>query len=1434
MRGEGTGDGRGRRFLIATAIAHYSYAPQWDRPGLLDARKEIIDLFTGLLGYQHVSDLGLNPTKDQLTAQLRAFCRSTQRRPDDMIAVYIAGHGEVLDDSQDHVLLTTDTDPHDIADALPTAELARKMLLNTPVRRVLLMLDACYSGRGGNELAAAALTRMTQHWGDNQGSGLVVITSAQPAEQAQTGTFPLLLRDAVEGLPIAGYTPSVLALDAVVKAMNDSPSKPGFQTISSTLAQLTGEVPPFLPNPRHDPRMTEVDLAIQQASEWEAQAERRDIEYRTRLLVRAMGGHDAAQGWWFSGRHAALIDITSWLTHPDPARPLLAVTAAPGSGKTAVLGLIATLTNPERRVTVPLHGLGLPSAAIPAPDTIDVVIYAQNLTTDQVLQGITAAAHLHAAKVGELLDQLTGRAAPLTVLVDALDEAADPDQLTRHLLRPLAEHANGRLRLLVGTRPHLLANLGLRREDSIDLDGPRYADLDALTTYAARGLLDAVPDSPYQRQQPSAIRAIARAVAEASDPSFLVARITSSTLAADPAIPNPLDPAWRQTLPRLPGDAMRRDLEIRLGGQAEKVRDLLRPLAFAEGQGLPWEDIWAPLASRIAAVNYTDDDLLWLRHHAGSYVVEATETNRSAYRLYHQALAEHLRDDTDDTAIHRAFTHVLRSRVPLNPDGSRDWTRAHPYALRYLATHAAHCGLLDEPAGGVFDNLVCDLSFVAVAEPSRLLQALPAVTTAEGRRVAETLTRIGRQLLLFPARERLSYLELAARKSGDSQLADRVSDVDPDRPWAVPWARWAAPASGRTIGHHGPYIVGLSLMSLGGRPVVAAADRTAVRLWDPQTARAVGELAEPGLADIVAMTTTTTDTGPRVVTGHADGTITFWNPVTGSCVAREATQSGGVTATVLAHDLVVSDGMGANLTLWRVSDATPIASIAIPPGAQLRTAGRVDDLDLAILYEENRTVQLWNLTNQEAVGEPLVLHEKASLWACAFGVVDGVPVVFTGINGWGDGSSDAGSSVRDVVSWPAMKQVLPDAGWGPESAALTSTAEQTALSIGGADGVLRRFTWADDRFVPASKMTAHDSDITTVAFWNHNGRTVEITGGRDGAVRTWQAGSSDSLTEAGPDLWRRSHVLSNTDTGVLLLGPDRDRRLSKWDVATGDNLGALTGLSERAASSTMTACRIGDRPVVVAGYHDGWLAILDVNTGEVIDELVVSDSAVVALRVAPSPGTPVVVCVSADGAISCYDLDQSTWMTRGTRLYDSGGVELDTIHLDGRRIAVTLGYDIEDSHASLRLWDIDAGAIVNQTLATLDSADVFGPTEDSIWLLAAGHVDGRAIAVWMGGGSAVRVWDLRSGELIKTGFVEDGHGMATHHVSIDRLHGQDVIISGGHAGALSIWDLSGTIRTTIEVGYSTSAWHVMPPDSLIVGGTRGVLKLRLTSGFLVN
>lgn len=192
-----------------------------------------------------------------------------------------------------------------------------------------------------------------------------------------------------------------------------------------------------------------------------------------------------------------MLEITAWLHRPDPALPLQVITGNPGSGKTAVLGLIATLTHPQRRVTVPLQTLGLPAAAVPDADAVDVAIYAQALTADQVLAGIAAAVHSHATTPGEFLEELNSRETPLTVLIDALDEAADPDHLARRLLMPLIKYAAGRLRLLVGTRDFLLDRLDLRREDTVDLDSDRYVDFNALTTYAARGLLEASGSHRY-------------------------------------------------------------------------------------------------------------------------------------------------------------------------------------------------------------------------------------------------------------------------------------------------------------------------------------------------------------------------------------------------------------------------------------------------------------------------------------------------------------------------------------------------------------------------------------------------------------------------------------------------------------------------------------------------------------------------------------------------------------------------------------------------------------------------------------------------------------------------------------------------------------------------------------------------------------------------
>ena len=123
------------------------------------------------------------------------------------------------------------------------------MLLGTPIQRLLLLVDTCYSGRGGDEVAAAALTEFTRSWDPNITGGFVVINSAQPAEQAETGAFPKLLDEAVHNLATAGHAPPALDIAAVVTAMNESPARPGYQRIGWTPVGLTGQIPDFLPNP---------------------------------------------------------------------------------------------------------------------------------------------------------------------------------------------------------------------------------------------------------------------------------------------------------------------------------------------------------------------------------------------------------------------------------------------------------------------------------------------------------------------------------------------------------------------------------------------------------------------------------------------------------------------------------------------------------------------------------------------------------------------------------------------------------------------------------------------------------------------------------------------------------------------------------------------------------------------------------------------------------------------------------------------------------------------------------------------------------------------------------------------------------------------------------------------------------------------------------
>ncbi|WP_457784961.1 caspase family protein, partial [Streptomyces mirabilis] len=1203
-----------RRYLIAAAVSRYPKCPDWDRPGLVEARKQIVELFTQKLGYRHHAVLGADPTVQELRKQLRAFCTSDERREDDLVAVYLSGHGEVDEAGSEHVLLMADTDPADVSfTSLPTAELVR-VFSGTRVRRLLLILDTCYSGRGGNELAGAALERLGTSWVQGAASpGLVIVSSAQPHQQAQAGLFPHLLSRVVDSQATAGHAPKHLSVSAVVQQMNGHDDKPAYQQISLSLLGLTGEPPDFLTNPRHSVRLTEVDLALQDAADFDAEARRRETEFTSRLLVRAMGSYYGkyARGWWFYGRHQVLAELATWLSSEGsdhncaqgglfeaplprgagPGEVVRVVTAGPGSGKTAVLGLLAALTMPERRRTVPVDAIGLKPAMTPAERSIDVVMYAQNLTNAQVLSGLAAAAGFKCATVSEFLEGLeqrpSGRGRPFTVLLDALDEAATPDTLCSQIVRPLIEHSKGRIRFLLGTRPYLLDCLGISADDQgrvLNLDSDRYADRLALRTYTIRNLIESHSTSPYRQADHRLLRHVASAVATAAGTSFLVARFAAYTLAAaDEVVSDPGDPHWRAGLPRHADEAMRDDLTRRLGPDAQRAADLLRPLAYAEGQGLPWEGIWAPLASAISGRTYTDDDLLWLRRNAGSYVVEATENGRSAYRLYHQALTEHLRENTDPAAVHSAFVDTLTTCVPYRGDATRDWSRAHPYTLNYLATHAA--------AAERVDSILKDTEYLVHATPYNLTPHLQRASSDEARLTSAVYrTALHLHAPASPAVRRQA-LALNAARAGATRLLRQLTRHAGPGEWIPDWATGSdfTPALRESLAGDGDMALAVGCGVLDGKPVAVTGsmDGTA-RVWDLASGQRIGEPLTGHRGAVDAVACTVLDGRPVAVTGSEDGTARIWDLASGQRIGKPLTGHHGpvhaVACTILdGKPVAVTGSEDGTARIWDLASGQrigkPLTGHHGPVHAVACTI--LDGKPVAVTGSEDGTARIWDLASGQRIGKPLTGHDRAVV-AVACTVLDGRPVAVTG-------SRDGTARIWDLASGQRIGKPLIG-HHGPVHAVACTVLDGKPVAVtGSVDRTARVWDLASGQQF-GNPLTGHGREVVAVACTVLDGRLVAVTASRDWTTRVWDLSHSVPITQrmAGHSYSVAAVACAVLDGKPVAVTGSVDRTARVWDLASGQRFGnSLTGHGREVVA---VACTVLDgRPVAVTGSRD-WTA----------------------------------------------------------------------------------------------------------------------------------------------------------------------------------------------------------------------------------------------------
>lgn len=839
-----------RHLLIATATSKYEHLrPEDERPQLTQVLASVVDLFTSKLKRyeRELNAVGENPPSSVLRSDLDRWFAAPERDPTDWVVVYYTGHAEVVG-SDSLYLLTSDFQPGQfVATAFSLQQFADLVLApredDKPrrVQNLLLIVDTCFAAKGTIELTA----RLSAAFRKTSGSSFYLLGAALPRQEAQAGALAKALIEAVEDLSGRYVMQEWLYFDQVLPAINRLLEVRGVQRAVLSALEAASEEPKFFPNPSFVPTSAQAVPAN------EAARAISDQEFRDHWGPRSRGVEfDSDVGSYFSGRKAVLDKLDTFL-QGQTGSAIGIVTGRPGAGKSAILSQIVSRSLAHAKESVDTTGVA----------SIDLAIHARGKGVADVTARLASVLDVE-PKTEAVLSTLRRRSKPLRIVVDALDESTQPAALTAQLLRPL--NAIDSVKLLVGTRSSELASF--EGAEVIDIDDRKYADKRDLADYVKARLLRADEpqgSTPYAGKQQVAER-VAAIVAEKAYPNFLVARLAVEDLLSRSA---PASPASIEgmTFPVKVSAAFDAYL-ARFGDKERIVRDLFLPLAYAQGQGLPWDNIWAPLASALSRREYSDEDLRWLIANAGAFILESNDGGRSVYRLYHQALSDTLRSGTRAASVHRTMAKVLTASVPRRADSNApDWLLANRYVRSHLAAHAG--------ASGSLPLLLNDPLYLLAADANRLLPAIWQHWADVPRDIVgvyvDSLQNIREDTPAIAA----CHLELNARKRNLTEFAGSVVELPLTRPCSVSWANWVPQTASHSFGKGESEITCLTVANWEGSRTVALVGRKngAVEVWDVQSGERLVDWRPEGREFVRHLALANTSRGPIVIAAWLEG-----------------------------------------------------------------------------------------------------------------------------------------------------------------------------------------------------------------------------------------------------------------------------------------------------------------------------------------------------------------------------------------------------------------------------------------------------------------------------------------------------------------------------------------------------------------------------------
>ncbi|KXK63119.1 hypothetical protein AWW66_04885 [Micromonospora rosaria] len=721
----------------------------------------------------------------------------------------------------------------------------------TNVAQVVLVLDACFAGDGAREALAESFD-MSLETGAT--TGVWVLASARRTDEAAqlafATAFTAALHAAARANPRDEYLDPSTTTDAAAKLMRG----PQPEQVPWVAAGYQAGGCRALPNPRYMPATV---------PDW--------IERRWSAPARGVTGPDEG-GWYFTGRDAVLRRLVRHLTGGPADPPVLLLTGARGTGRTAVLARLLTTATQELRDAMPVVAR---QGYLPETDLAVVGFDVAGLTVAQAATELARRLDLPAGTATELVGRVAALGHRPAVLVDNLDRAADPAALTGQLLLPLA--GTGTVRLVVVPDADPAAFEGVERvavaaDDEASVVA-RYVLLRLEYGLTAAGA--------------TARREVTRVATELADTclgSFSAAATAVDTLlrevrragrplraaheAADLAANRVLEASCRSAMTPVAAGAA--------GRHADHLVECLAAACAYSVEGWLPESIWAGVARRASGTPCSGEEVGDLATRASAFLAQRRgDQGERAWRPRFAARAVDL-SATGDRFV-RDLVDAARDRY------GAGWDGVHPGLAAILLGAAAQ-------AHGRYADLLDDANLLLAAPPAEVTRSLRAVRgRPDGQRRVATWAGV-------PVRadrpDRAFLLGLLARRYGLDRLAATAGAAGGP---GTPQCRWAVRVA--AAGHRAP-VTRMALAGPAGAYLVTAHDDGTVAWWDGTSGAPVPQwppVAGDG-APVTGVSAALTVAGLVTVAVRADRDVRCWGPA-----AHEPPRTLGPATVAVTH-----------------------------------------------------------------------------------------------------------------------------------------------------------------------------------------------------------------------------------------------------------------------------------------------------------------------------------------------------------------------------------------------------------------------------------------------------------------------------------------------------------------------------------------------------